>query len=473
MHRTRLLVAGLAWLCLVPALFSQDTPPQKQKAFVKVLCPANAVVEIQGVKTKQTGATRIFESPPLTVGKKYTYTVKATWTDKDGEKVSKEQEVKVEAGKESTADFRPEIEPKEVRRPDVPYVPTPQEVVDKMLEMADVTDQDTLYDLGCGDGRILITAAKNFKTKGVGIDIDPERVAEARAAVKKAGVEKLVEIRQGDLFKVKDLGKASVVTMYLLPEVNLKLKPILQKQLKIGARIVSHDYDMGKEWLPLKREQLDDKAGDPHKVFLWMIGAENKGAFTKKDPEKKDPEKKDPKEKKRPKLDVPYVPTPKAVVDKMLELAKVTKDDVVYDLGCGDGRIVIAAAKKYGCKAVGIDLDPKRVEEARANLKKAGPEIEKLVEIREGNALKVEDIGKASVVTLYLLPDVNLKLRPTLQKELKPGSRVVSHDFDMGDDWPAEKEHEMKALDDDGDEADHTIYLWTIKKKGDKEKKDE
>ena len=168
-----------------------------------------------------------------------------------------------------------------------------------------------------------------------------------------------------------------------------------------------------------------------------------------------------PKEKKtRP--DVPYVPTPQKAVEKMLEMAKVTKDDIVYDLGCGDGRIVITAAKKYGCKAIGIDIDPKRIKEAKENAKKA--EVENLVEFRESDVLEIKDIGKATVVTLYMLPEINLKLRPILQKELKPGARIVSHDFDMGT-WEPDKSEKLTAKNDDGEDKDCDLLLWIIKKK--------
>jgi SAM-dependent methyltransferase len=149
---------------------------------------------------------------------------------------------------------------------------------------------------------------------------------------------------------------------------------------------------------------------------------------------------------------VPFVPTPENVVDKMIELAGVKKGDVVYDLGSGDGRIVIAAAKK-GARAVGFEIDPDLVAESRANIQKAG--VQESAEIRNQDILIV-DLSGASVVTMYLLPDVNLKLRPNLQKQLKPGSRIVSHAFDMGD-WKADKVEQV-----DG----RTIYLWTISSKG-------
>lgn len=151
----------------------------------------------------------------------------------------------------------------------------------------------------------------------------------------------------------------------------------------------------------------------------------------------------------------PYVPSPPEVVDRMLTLAGVTREDVVYDLGCGDGRIPIAAAKKYGARGIGLDIDPRRIEEARANARAAG--VEHLVEFRVENVLTA-DVSAASVVTLYLLSSSNAKLRPTLTKTLRPGSRIVSHAFSMGAEWPADKVDTF--VTSAGDEI--TLYLWKI-----------
>jgi precorrin-6B methylase 2 len=145
---------------------------------------------------------------------------------------------------------------------------------------------------------------------------------------------------------------------------------------------------------------------------------------------------------------VPFVPTPQEVVEKMIDLARVGKNDMVYDLGSGDGRIVIAAAKK-GARAVGFEIDPQLVQQSRENIRKAG--VEDLAEIRNEDILAV-DVSAASVITMYLLPDVNLKLKPKLLKQLKPGSRVVSHSFDMGD-WTPDKTERING---------RTLYLWTI-----------
>jgi pimeloyl-ACP methyl ester carboxylesterase/SAM-dependent methyltransferase len=152
--------------------------------------------------------------------------------------------------------------------------------------------------------------------------------------------------------------------------------------------------------------------------------------------------------------DVFYVPTPPAVVDGMLRLAHVTAQDVVYDLGCGDGRIPIAAAQKYGARGVGIDIDPKRIAEATENAKAAG--VSDRVTFKVGDLFEA-DIHDATVVTLYLLPSLNERLMPKLKKELRPGTRIVSHAFDMGPSWPPESREEVSGK---------SIYLWTIKPPG-------
>jgi len=145
---------------------------------------------------------------------------------------------------------------------------------------------------------------------------------------------------------------------------------------------------------------------------------------------------------------VPFVPTPQDVVDKMIELAGVKKGDTVYDLGSGDGRIVITAAKK-GARAVGFEIDGDLVKESRENIQKAG--VQNSAEIRQQDILTV-DLSAASVITMYLLPDVNLRLRPNILSQLKPGSRVVSHAFDMGD-WKPDRTERI-----DG----RTVYLWIV-----------
>jgi cyclopropane fatty-acyl-phospholipid synthase-like methyltransferase len=150
-----------------------------------------------------------------------------------------------------------------------------------------------------------------------------------------------------------------------------------------------------------------------------------------------------------------YVPTPQPVVEKMLDMAKVTGKDQVFDLGCGDGRVVATAAKKYGAHGVGVDIDPARIKDSQETLRKFG--VEKLVEIRRGDALKVKDLDKATVVMLYMLPEFMAKLEPIAKKRLKPGTRIVAHDFPFPN-WKADETVNFR-----GPDREHTLYLWTVK----------
>lgn len=154
--------------------------------------------------------------------------------------------------------------PAPLRAPDVPYEPTTTAIVDAMLKMANVGKGDVVYDLGCGDGRIVIAAARKLKAGGVGIDIDPQRIAEARENARKAGVAGRVKFRNEDLFQA-DIKPATVVMLYLWPEVNLKLRPKLWSDLKPGTRVVSHSHDMG-DWKPEKELEVE---GD--KLYFWTI----------------------------------------------------------------------------------------------------------------------------------------------------------------------------------------------------------
>jgi len=329
---------------------------------------------------------------------------------------------------------------KYIREPDILFVPTPPEAVDKMLELAQVKKDDLLYDLGCGDGRIVVSAAKKYGCKAVGYDIDPNRVRESRKNVVENKVGNLAKIEQADVFTL-DLSDANVVTLYLLPSLNKKLIPQLKK-LKPGSRIVSHDFDMEGVKPDKVVKVYSEVDNRQHTVYLWTT-----------------PLNKELKYIREP--DILFVPTPMAAVDKMLELAQVKKSDLVYDLGCGDGRIVIAAAKKYGCKAVGYDINPERVKESRANVD--ANDIGDLVKIEQADVFTL-DLSDANVITLYLLPSLNVKLIPQLEK-LKPGSRIVSHDFDMR----GVKPDKVVKITPEDSYREHVVYLWTTPLKKEKD----
>lgn len=305
-------LAALALLVVTGVVPSQAPAPARppvaasNQIVLVVRVPADAVVEVEGSRTKLTGEVRNFYSPALQAGRTYLYALRATWAE-NGKEVVRTREVSAKPGQTIEVDLRqeqavqaaPKIAKKEspkvvgvkkdekplavvVKKDEmpkvpekprllVPFVPTPEEIVDEMLKLAEIKKDDVVYDLGCGDGRIVITAAKKFGARGVGVDLDPQRVKESQDNVKKANVESLVEIRQGDVLQT-DVAGASVVTLYLLPEVNLRVRPNLLKQLKPGSRIVSHDFDMG-DWKPLKKIDVKDNEGVEHTLFLWRIEA--------------------------------------------------------------------------------------------------------------------------------------------------------------------------------------------------------
>jgi uncharacterized protein (TIGR03000 family) len=286
----------------VPALWAQDKDKDKadkgkgkdEKAGTLVVKLAeDAKLKVDGTPTKQTGAERRFSTPPLAPGKRYSYTLEATWEPNNYTTITRTRKVTIEAGKTTTLDLTKE-DPKQPDHIVIRYVPTPESVVEAMLKLAKVGKDDVVYDLGCGDGRIVVTAVKKFGAKkGVGIDLDPKRIAESNANVKKEGVEGKVEIRKGDVMKVDDLGQATVVCLYLADELNEQLRPILQKTLKPGSRIVSHRFKMG-DWKPEKTEKLE-VAGEEYEVHLWTIADPDK---EKKDREAKLKKEKEEKEKK-------------------------------------------------------------------------------------------------------------------------------------------------------------------------------
>jgi uncharacterized protein (TIGR03000 family) len=250
----------------------QKQATQSQSVILRVLLPAqDALLRIDGSPTGQRGNIRLFRTPPLEPGKDYEYTLTAVWEPNNYTTITRTRKVTFRAGPEIVAD----LNKKDEKNPDdilVRYVPTPQPVVEAMLRLAAVGKDDVVYDLGCGDGRIVIAAVNEFGAKrGVGVDIDPRRIAESQVNARRGNVENKVEFRQADVLKIQDLSEATVVTLYMGEELNLQLRPILQKKLKPGTRIVSHRFTMG-DWKPLKTERIRDGRGTEYLIHLWKIG---------------------------------------------------------------------------------------------------------------------------------------------------------------------------------------------------------
>jgi len=264
-------------LIAAPALWSQAPVQQDTRATVLVRVHPSAKLTVEGQATQQTGERRRFVSPPLMQGKKYVYTFVAEWDKPTNnyESYRVTRKVHVEAGKSVEVDMsKPDVAKGDTLL--IIWVPTKPETIDAMMKLAGVGKDDVVFDLGCGDGSLVITAVKKFNAKrGVGIDIEEEKVQLSKANARVAGVEDRVEFRHGDVLKeIPDLSKATVVTLYMSDEMNQRLMPALQKQLKPGARIVSHRFTMG-DWKPEKTVTVDlpsETMPEEKLIHLWTIG---------------------------------------------------------------------------------------------------------------------------------------------------------------------------------------------------------
>jgi cyclopropane fatty-acyl-phospholipid synthase-like methyltransferase len=304
---------------------------------------------------------------------------------------------------------------------DIGFEPSPLSVADAMLTLARVTAEDVVYDLGSGDGRIVILAAQKYGARGVGVELQPGLLQTSRQAALQAGVGDRVTFVQDDFFQA-DISEATVVTLYLWPSVNDRLEAKLRRELRPGARIVSHAFGIG-HWNP----EATVRAENGRELLLWTV----------------------PRRPART-PDVEFVPTPQVVTDAMLRLAGVGSHDVVVDLGSGDGRIVILAAQKYGARGIGIELDPSLVDISRQVARQG--EVADHVSFIEGD-LFTADLTAATVVTLSLSASVNARLEPTL-RQLRPGTRVVSRQFRIGEWIPDQTVRAPDGTD---------LFLWTVR----------
>jgi uncharacterized protein (TIGR03000 family) len=247
---------------------------------LKVLVPEeDARVWVNGKEFKGAGEERFIRVPPLAEGKDH-YLVKALIEPNNYTKITRKRKVAVKPGDtEATADLRKQ----DLKHPDdivVRYVPTPEKVVAAMCKLGKIGPNDVVYDLGCGDGRMVIMAVKDFHARrGVGVDLDPERIKESKENADKAGVGSKVEFRVGDVLKIKDLHDATVVLLYMGDDIDLRLRPILKKTLPDGARIVSHRFKMG-DWRPDRSITVQDEGEDYH-LHLWTIHRPQQPAGTR------------------------------------------------------------------------------------------------------------------------------------------------------------------------------------------------
>lgn len=270
------LICGVVLALLAAPAAAEDKKADKTGKPAKLIIQlvADATLRIDKQVTRQSGDRREFETPPLKPGVRYFYHVEAVWEPNNYTKITRTRKVFVKGGDRLEIDLTKE----DPAQPDdifVRYVPTPQGVVDAMLKLGKVGAGDVVYDLGCGDGRIPVTAVAKFKARrGVGVDLDAQRIKESKDNAREAKVEAKVEFRQADVLKIRDLSDASVVTLYLGDDINLQLKPILEKTLKPGSRIVSHRFLIG-DWKPEKTETID-VAGVPYQIHLWTIKGEGK-----------------------------------------------------------------------------------------------------------------------------------------------------------------------------------------------------
>ena len=227
---------------------------------------------VEGQTIPGTGTSRDFVTPPLEIGITHRYTFTATWHPNTYTTMTRSRAVSFRAGERLGVDLTVDDPNDRVR---VSYVPTPSDVAEEMIKLARVGMMDVVYEPGCGDARITIAAVKGGASRGVGVDIDPERVAESRARVKEAGLENTIEIRLGDALDIQDLSTATVVFLYMGDHFNLLIRPILWRELKVGARVVSHRFTMG-DWKPDQTISMNSADGLPYELHLWTVTEELK-----------------------------------------------------------------------------------------------------------------------------------------------------------------------------------------------------
>jgi uncharacterized protein (TIGR03000 family) len=261
---------------IAPARLNPAEPAQTGSTITsrfRVVVPDDdAELSFENDVTQTTGTIREFESPPLEPGRTYRYTFLVKWAPNNYTTITRKRTISFEAGASITVDLTIDASDD---RAQIRYVPTPDFVVAEMIRLARIRSGDVVYEPGCGDARITIAAVRAGARRGVGIDLDAERVAESRANVIAAGLDDRIEVRAGDALEIKDLGQASVVFLYMGDEFDLMIRPLLWKQLPVGARVVSHRFTMG-DWTPDETVHLDQGDVGNYQVHLWTITQEVK-----------------------------------------------------------------------------------------------------------------------------------------------------------------------------------------------------
>ena len=272
------LVGFTATARRVPA---QAAPAQdaKKKGKLKVAVPADdAVLRIEGKDTKASGKERSFDIPALDPAKKYEYKLTVEWRPNNYTILTRNKTVVFAGGEEVSADLTVE-DPAD--KAVIRFVPTPDDITARMIALAKITKDDVVFEPGCGDSRIVIAAVKAGAKKGVGIDLEAERITESKAAIKAAKLDDKIEARLGDALDIKDFDQATVVFLYMGNEFNLLIRPNLWKQLKVGTRVVSHRFVMG-DWKPDATEKVKGEDGEEYEIHLWTITEDVKKKAEKK-----------------------------------------------------------------------------------------------------------------------------------------------------------------------------------------------
>jgi uncharacterized protein (TIGR03000 family) len=249
---------------------AQDKTVKKAKSKLKITVPQDdAKLLIENKDTKPSGVTREFETPELEVGKAYEYTFTVMWEPNNYTKITRTKNIEFKGGDDINVDLS-KADPKMPDKAVVRWVPTPDDIVEEMMKLGNVKKGDIAYEPGPGDGRMLIAAVKHGAEKGVGIELDPKKAAEARENIKKAKLDKQITIIEGDALKDRDYIEATVILLYMGNEFNNLLRPVLEKQLKPGTRIISHRFVLG-DWAPDKTITVTGQDGDEYKLHLWTV----------------------------------------------------------------------------------------------------------------------------------------------------------------------------------------------------------